>query len=219
MSKLMRIKICCIASVEEAALAIRFGANAVGFVSAMPSGPGVIPDDRIAQIVPSIPPGIATFLLTSAQDAETIIAQQRKFAVSTLQIVDTIAPASLEAIRTALPGVALVKVIHVAGPDAVTEAIRVAPLVDALLLDSGNPSAPVKELGGTGRVHDWSISRTIVERSPVPVFLAGGLKPENVAEAIRTVRPFGVDVCSGVRVNRVLDESRLAAYVSAVREA
>jgi phosphoribosylanthranilate isomerase len=95
----------------------------------------------------------------------------------------------------------------------------VAPEVDALLLDSGNQSLPVKELGGTGRTHDWSVSRRIVEAAPVPVYLAGGLTPDNVGEAVRRVRPFGVDVCSGVRSGGRLDEARLAAFAAAVRAA
>ncbi len=198
---------------------MRYGANALGFVSAMPSGPGVIPGTLIARIIPGIPPGVATFLLTSAQDKAPIVSQQRKFGVTTLQLVDTIADDVLEGIRAALPGTALVQVIHVTGPASVDAATHVAPLVDALLLDSGNPAAAVKELGGTGRVHDWTISRAIVERVNIPVFLAGGLRPENVAEAVQRVHPFGVDVCSGVRVNGALNEPLLAAFVRAVRDA
>jgi phosphoribosylanthranilate isomerase len=87
--------------------------------------------------------------------------------------------------------------------------------VDALLLDSGNQALAVKELGGTGRRHDWAISRTIVEAASVPVWLAGGLTADNVAEAVATVRPFGLDVCSGVRVAGALDEGTLAAFVRA----
>ena len=108
------------------------------------------------------------------------------------------------------------QVIHVTGPESVREALQVASLVDALLLDSGNQSLAVKELGGTGRVHDWSLSRDIVRESPVSVFLAGGLRPDNVAEAIRAVQPFGVDLCSGVRTDGHLDENKLAAFFAAV---
>ncbi len=153
-----RVKICCIASTEEASLAIRYGASAVGLVSAMPSGPGPISEELIAEIAKTIPPPIASFLLTSRKDVRSIIAQQRKCATNTIQLCDAIDDATYEELRDAMPGVALVQVIHVLGPESVDEALRVAPRVNALLLDSGNPALPVKVLGGTGRPHDWKIS-------------------------------------------------------------
>jgi len=207
-----RIKICCIAGIEEARLAIRYGASAIGLVSAMPSGPGPIPEERIAEIVRSIPPGIASFLLTSKQDAPSIIEQQRRLRANTLQLVDAVAIDVYRALRDALPGIGIVQVVHVLGEESIDEALRVASHVDAILLDSGNPRLAVKELGGTGRRHDWSISRKIREAVDVPVFLAGGLNAENVAEAIQQVGPFGLDVCSGVRTNGKLDESKLAGF-------
>ena len=214
-----RIKVCCITTPEEAALAMRHGAAAVGLVSAMPSGPGVISEEQIATIAARVPPGVATFLLTSRTAAVEILAQQRRCGVNTLQLVDRVAPGTHATLRSALPGIKLVQVIHVGGEESVEEARQVAQEVDAILLDSGNQRLPVKELGGTGRTHDWSVSRRIVEAAPVPVYLAGGLTPDNVGEAVRRVRPFGVDVCSGVRSGGRLDEARLAAFVAAVRAA
>ncbi len=196
-----RIKICCISSVEEAHLAIRYGASALGLVSAMPSGPGVITEQRITEIADTLPPGIASFLLTSSQDVETIIEQQRRCHVNTLQCVDSLPQGSYRRLREALPGIALVQVIHVRDQAALEEARAAAPYVHAVLLDSGNPSLAVKELGGTGRVHDWTISRHIREALDVPIYLAGGLTAENVGDAIRQVGPFGLDLCSGVRTN------------------
>jgi phosphoribosylanthranilate isomerase len=207
-----RVKICCISSIQEARLAIRYGASALGLVSAMPSGPGVIAEDEIARIAATIPPGVASFLLTSQQDVENIIAQQRRCRVNTLQLVDSLPEKSYPRLREALPGIALVQVIHVRSLDALEEARRIAPHVQALLLDSGNPALAIKELGGTGRVHDWEISRAIREAVEVPVFLAGGLKAENVREAIQRVGAFGLDLCSGVRTNGHLDESKLAQF-------
>ncbi len=212
-----RVKICCIASVEEAQLAIRYGANAIGLVSAMPSGPGPIPEETIAEIAPKAPPGVATFLLTCLDDPDAIIAQQRRTRVNTIQLCDRIRHTDYAKLRDAMPGVALVQVIHVTGAESVEEALRVAPHVGAILLDSGNQSLAVKELGGTGRVHDWALSARIVRSVPRPVYLAGGLKPENVAEAIRRVRPFGLDVCSGLRTNGALDESKLAGFFAAIQ--
>lgn len=213
-----RVKICCIASLDEAWLAIRAGASALGLLSAMPSGPGIIDERTIAEIAGAVPPPVATFLLTSLQEPSAIVEQRRRCQTNTIQLCDRLRPGAHSELRRALPGIALVQVIHVTGPDAVSESRAVAPLVNALLLDSGNPSLPVKELGGTGRVHDWSISRRIREESPVPVFLAGGLTSDNVAEAVKQVRPFGLDLCRGVRTKGRLDEKKLHAFFCAAAQ-
>ena len=210
------IKICCMASREEARLAISAGASAVGLVSAMPSGPGPIADSLIADIAAIVPPPIATFLLTCRQDADSIIEQHSMCRTSTLQLVDSMAPAELEKLRARLPGIKLVQVIHVGGEESIDEARMIAPFVDALLLDSGNQKLAVKELGGTGRVHDWHISRRIRDAVDVPLFLAGGLNAGNVAAAVAAVQPHGVDVCSGVRTEGKLDAAKLHAFVAAM---
>jgi phosphoribosylanthranilate isomerase len=209
-----RVKICCIASREEAWTAIRAGASALGLVSAMPSGPGPIEEELISEIAARIPPAIASFLLTSKQDAHSIIEQQRRCKVNTVQICDRLERGSYEELREAMPGVALVQVIHVSGEESIEEALLVAPHVNAVLLDSGNQQLAVKELGGTGRRHDWAISRRIREQLNIPVFLAGGLRAENVREAVETVGAFGLDVCSGVRTEGRLDEQKLSAFFS-----
>ena len=214
-----RVKICCIRSIEEARLAIRLGATALGLVSEMPSGPGTIPEPLIAEIAAAVPPPTATFLLTSRTDRQGIIAQQKRCRVNTIQICDSVPLGTLTALRRALPGVSLVQVIHVNGEESVAEALQVAREADALLLDSGDRSLPVKELGGTGRKHDWSLSARIVSDLPIPVFLAGGLNPANVAEALGTVRPFGVDLCTGVRTAGALDEQKLARFMEAIAAA
>ena len=193
-------------------MAIDAGASAVGLVSAMPSGPGPIPEELIAEIAATIPPGVSSFLLTCLQDAASIIDQQRRLRVNTIQICDRLTQGSYDDLREALPGISLVQVIHVTGPEAVDEAIGIAPHVDAILLDSGNQSLEIKELGGTGRTHDWNLSRKIREAIDVPLFLAGGLNPSNVATAIREVQPFGIDVCSGLRTNGNLDRVKLEAF-------
>ena len=213
-----RVKVCCIASVEEARLAIAQGASAIGLVSEMPSGPGVIPEPLIAEIAASVPPAIGTFLLTCRQTVPGIVEQHRRTRVNTIQICDDLAEGALGELRTALPGVSLVQVIHVDGEDAIARAAAAAPSVDAILLDSGNQKLAVKELGGTGRRHDWSMSRRIRDQVDVPVYLAGGLQAENVAEAIATVRPFALDVCSGVRTDGRLDAARLARFFAAVKQ-
>ncbi len=212
-----RIKICCIASLEEARLAVAAGADAVGLVSEMLSGPGVIPEPLIGEIAAAVPPPTAVFLLTCLDDVDELAAQQRRCRANVLQLVDRVAPEVRTRLRDELPGVRIVQVVHVRDEASVEEAVATADTADALLLDSGDPSRPVKELGGTGRTHDWALSARIVREAPVPVILAGGLKPENVGEAVRAVRPFGVDVCSGVRTDGALDAAKLQAFVAAVR--
>jgi phosphoribosylanthranilate isomerase len=170
------------------------------------------------EIARTVPPGVATFLLTCETTAEPIIAQQRFCGTNTIQLVDDVEPAVHQRLRDALPGIALVQVVHVQGDDSVRRAVEIAPLVDAILLDSGNPSLPTKVLGGTGRAHDWSVSRRIRDAVRVPIFLAGGLTPANVHLAIQQVSPFGVDVCSGLRIDGTLDEARLAAFMRAVND-
>lgn len=214
-----KVKVCCIGSIREAWTAIEYGASALGLVSAMPSGPGVIPDDLISQIAGSVPPSVSSFLLTSRQNVGAIVRQQRRAGANTIQLCDRLASGNCARLRRALPGIAIVQVIHVAGGESVEEALGVARDVNGILLDSGNQALAVKELGGTGRTHDWSISRRIREAVDVPVFLAGGLNAGNVAEAIREVGPFGVDVCSGVRTGGKLDEAKLADFFRGIEGA
>jgi phosphoribosylanthranilate isomerase len=214
-----RVKVCCIKSVAEAWMAIEAGAAALGLVSQMPSGPGVISDELAAEIAAQVPPGVDAFLLTAHREPEALVEQNRAVKARALQLVDALPAGAHAALRRALPGVKLVQVIHVVGPEALDEAVAVAGQVDAILLDSGNPSLQVKELGGTGRRHDWEISRRIRERVGVPLFLAGGLRPENAREAIATVRPFGLDVCSGLRSGDdfALDPDKLERFMAATR--
>ncbi|MGA8537932.1 MAG: phosphoribosylanthranilate isomerase [Terriglobales bacterium] len=216
---LPRVKICCIGSAEEAALAIECGASALGLVSHMPSGPGVISDELIAKIAATVPPPIGTFLLTSRQRVSDIVEQQRFCRTNTIQLCDHLAQGTHRDLKDALPGISIVQVIHVTGPESVDEAASVAPHVDAILLDSGNRKLSIKELGGTGRTHDWSLSRAIRERIGIPLFLAGGLTPENAGQAIAEVVPFGLDVCSGVRTDGQLDATKLKRFFSAVQGA
>ncbi|NIP80885.1 MAG: phosphoribosylanthranilate isomerase [Gemmatimonadetes bacterium] len=211
-----RFKICCIRDERELELAVEHGASAVGLVSAMPSGPGPIDEAAIARLLPRVPPGVTSFLLTSLTDPEALIDQHRRLPADALQLVDRLPDGAHARLRAGLPGVRLVQVLHVEGPEAVDEARRLAGRVDAFLLDSGRPGLALKELGGTGRVHDWAISRRVVGAVDRPVFLAGGLRPDNVADAIARVAPYAVDVCTGVRTDGVLDPDRLAAFARAV---
>lgn len=217
-----RLKVCCISSVEEAAIAVRAGADALGLVAEMPSGPGPIGDALIREIAKAAPPGVATFLLTSRTEPEAVVEHVLSTGVNTVQLVDDVPEETYAALRRSAPSVRIVQVLHVQDRGVVREAERVSAWVDAILLDSGRPGAPVKELGGTGRVHDWELSAEVVRRvgrSGRPVYLAGGIRPENVGEAMMRVRPFGIDLCSGVRTSGRLDAGKVGALVMAMRGA
>jgi phosphoribosylanthranilate isomerase len=212
-----RIKICCIGSPAEANLAVAHGASALGFVSEMPSGPGVISDELITEIVATVPKFIGTFLLTSRTQPAPIIDHVRRCGTNTVQLVDAVADDVYRDLRRELPQIRIVQVVHMTGDGAIDEAQRVSSLADALLLDSGNPALPVKELGGTGRTHDWDRSRKVVESVKCPVFLAGGLTPANILDAVRQVQPYGVDICSGVRSEGRLDPVKLTDLFASIR--
>ena len=211
-----RVKICCISSIEEAKMAIEYGAAALGLVGQMPSGPGVIGDALISEIVKTVPPTISTFLLTSETKPQDIITHYKRVQTTTIQIVDELENRAYELLRSELPNVKLVQVIHVIDENSIKEAVEISNYVDAILLDSGNPNLSVKELGGTGRTHNWELSREIRKSIPIPLFLAGGLNKDNVNQAIATVQPFGIDLCSSVRTNGKLDQQKLKDFFRAI---
>ena len=212
-----RVKICCIASVQEAALAVAAGVDALGLVGAMPSGPGTVDDLTIQQIASWAPPAVSTFLLTSETSAEAIADHVRRTGVSTVQVVSHIDPAESARLAALLPAVRRVQVVHVEDEGALALMADYAAHVHGFLLDSGRPS--LSELGGTGRVHDWRVSSAFVRASSRPVVLAGGLTAANVEEAVRTVRPYGLDVCSGLRSEGALDTAKLGAFMRAAARA
>jgi phosphoribosylanthranilate isomerase len=212
-----KVKICCISSIEEAKNALEFGADVLGLVAKMPSGPGTLEDNLIAEIVKSIPSETTTFLLTPKTNPHEIIEHQRLTGTNCIQLVDAVKIEDYKTLRVNLPYIQLIQVIHVTGEASIEEAKRYAEVADMILLDSGYPNLKIKELGGTGRVHNWELSRKIVESISKPVFLAGGLKPENIREAIETVKPYGVDLCSGVRTDGKLDLEKLGWFFEETR--
>ena len=213
---LPRFKVCCIQSIAEARLAIAHGASALGLVSAMPSGPGVLEEDQIRAIATSVPPPVATFLLTSLTDASLLIEQARYCACSTLQLCHRTTADTRRRIRKHAPALRIVQVVHITSPESVNEARAAEQGSDALLLDSGRATAQQQELGGTGRTHDWILSRKIVRAATVPVFLAGGLNAANVRDAWRQVQPFALDLCGSLRTQNALDDAKLQAFVDAL---
>lgn len=216
-SEYPHVKICCISSIDEANLAIQYGAGAIGLVGKMPSGPGVIGDRLISEIAANVPKQVETFLLTSETSEEEIIKHHKIVNTSTIQIVDRVNTKVYQTLRNELYGIRLVQVIHVLNDDSVTEAVQYAEFADALLLDSGNPGLSIKQLGGTGRTHNWELSRAIRESVDIPVYLAGGINPGNVKEAFNFVKPYGIDLCSGVRTDGKMDEVKLKKFFEEVR--
>lgn len=212
-----KVKICCISTQEEAKMALKFGADVLGLVAKKPSGPGTIDDDVIHKIVKSVPSETLTFLLTPQTNPSEIILHQRLTGTNCIQLVDAVKVEDYKILRDNLPNIKLIQVIHVLDDDSVEEAIQYARFADVILLDSGNPNLAVKELGGTGRVHNWELSRKIVESITKPVFLAGGLNPENIRDAIAYVKPYGVDICSGVRTNGKLDLEKLERFFKEIK--
>lgn len=214
-----RIKICCISSVEEANQAVLSGADAIGLVGEMPSGPGVIDDELIREISASVPPAVGTFLLTERTLASEIADHVNYCGTNTVQVVNHIDPGEWLKLLEQLPAATRrVQVVHVEGGEALELVEQYAPFVHAFLLDSGRPSAKVPELGGTGRVHDWDVSARFVELSPKPVFLAGGINEANVQYAISKVKPFGLDICSSVRIDGKLSREKLIEFVHSMSE-
>ena len=207
-----KVKICCIQSIEEAQIAIDNGTYAIGLVSEMPSGPGVISESKIKEIAEWVPDDIKTVLLTSLQNADKIIEQHEYCNTDVLQLVDSQEIITYQILKKELPNAEIMQVVHVIDDDSVSKAVNISKYVDMILLDSGNPKLETKELGGTGRTHNWRISREIVNEVDIPVFLAGGLTPDNVAGAVERVIPFGVDLCTGVRLDGKLDGEKVKLF-------
>lgn len=179
-------------------IAAAAGADAIGLLVGQrhPSG-DFIPVEQAAQIAAACPPFVTPVLVTHVEDVGGIHALASGAGVSTIQVHSDLSPAGVRALRE-LGRYRLLKAYHVTGPESLGYGEAYRGIVDGFVLDSLN--AATGQVGGTGLTHDWALSRAIVERYPdVPVILAGGLKPENVAAAVAQVRPYGVDVNSGTK--------------------
>jgi phosphoribosylanthranilate isomerase len=212
-----QIKICCMSSIEDVHHAIKAGADAVGFVCAIPTSARTIDINIVESITSKVEPSKDTFLLTSEKTAEEIAEKALLAGVNTVQILSYLGPHEYERLQKLLPNIKFVQVVHIENESSLNSIEAYGRYVHAFLLDSGKPNSSIPEYGGTGRTHDWSISAKFVQRTTHPVFLAGGLTPDNVGEAIKAVRPYGVDLCSGVRTNNALDHYKLEKFIKAVR--
>lgn len=193
----MKVKICGNTSLEDATVAISAGADGLGFLI----GLKYPTDDEItapqaAAIIAELPPLIATVLVTHSGDAAWVIETCRSIGANTVQLHAEFNPGDVPRLRAELRGVKLIKAVQVRGADSIAEAAEASKYYDAILVDT----ATATRIGGTGQIHDWRISSQIVETTSAPVILAGGLTPENVREAIITVKPYAVDVNSGVEL-------------------
>ncbi|MDZ7629315.1 MAG: phosphoribosylanthranilate isomerase [Parvularculaceae bacterium] len=217
-------KICCMQSEAEIDMAAAAGAFAVGIVGPMPNGAGFLDDATAARLarygVKHHGDKLWVTLLTKRTRGDDIAAHVAAIGANAVQLVDRPEDGAYGFLRARFPALKILQVVHVEDGRAVDDAREAAPFVDAVLLDSGKPSAATPTFGGTGDRHDWSISRRIVESLDKPVFLAGGLNPSNAAEALSAVRPFGLDICSGLRDRGrgdALIPERLAAFAAALK--
>ncbi len=200
-------------------MAVGHGVDAVGLLGCMPSSPRAIDMDLARQIASVVPVAVETFLLTASLSGEEIAEQAKYCGVTAIQIAQHVDPIEYQHIATRLPHIKRVQVVHVEDESALDLIDVYEPHVHAFILDSGSTGATVADLGGTGRVHDWRISSEFVRRTSKPVFLAGGLNPRNVRDAISVMAPFGIDLCSGVRRNNKLDAGLLDEFTTNVWKA
>lgn len=206
----MRTKICGINNKDDMERALKAGASALGFLVGITHvAEDKVDADTARQLISIMPPFTTSVAVTHLTNANDIIELVKYIMSTTVQIHDYIPPYEVSLIKEALPGIKIIKAIHVTGPESLDLANSFEPFVDALLLDSRTTD----RLGGTGITHDWDLSSLIVRSSKVPVILAGGLNPENVYQAVRKVHPFAVDVNSGVETNQKKDYQKIVKFI------
>ena len=212
----MRIKFCGTTSPMDVQCAIDAGCDALGFIMGVThQSSDVVTPAEAAEMVRRLPPFIEPVAVTHLQGTDDLINLVRDSRCTTLQIQDAIEPSEMDTIRDALPFAKIVKAVHVIDESAIKVGKLYEPYADALILDSRTR----EKIGGTGIPHDWNISATIVANSAIPVILAGGLTPGNVAEAIRRVRPYGVDVHTGIKRDSVRDPEKTLMFAREARGA
>lgn len=209
----VRVKVSCVRSPEEARRAVSFGAAAIGVASHVPFTSAGLSDEEITAIASAVEPEVGTFLLTDLEDPAAIAEQAVRCGVNTVQLWSELSAAAYVEIRRSAPDLSIAQTIHVVDEGAIEKARELAGVADALVLGSTNPEPPFRWDSPHGRTHDWQISRRIAESAMIPVILSGGLTHLNVADAVRAVRPYGVEVCSGVRRDGALDTSMLVQFL------
>ena len=215
----VRVQIAGVSSVEEALAAADAGVDALGFTVRLPTGVhDGLTEAKARSIVAGLPPFVASVAITYVGAPREAVELCRYLGVTTLQLHGPFPTTEIPVLRVGLPHLKIIRAVHVTGPEAVAQARALARQVDALILDTYDPDTG--RHGATGKTHDWAISRQIVDEVPVPVILAGGLTPDNVAAAIAAVRPWGVDVHTGIeRPDGSRDLDRIRAFVRNTRAA
>lgn len=213
----MFVKICGIRRLEDALAALAFGADGLGFlVGRKHHSPDFLDESDAAAIVAALPPNTSSVLVTHLADPDDIVTLATAIGVTIIQLHGDTSPAQAAVIKHRLPHIKTYKAIHVIDTESIDTAQQYATVVDAIVLDTVNLATD--QVGGTGQTHDWSLSRQIVEQLPIPVILAGGLTPDNVGEAIRRVRPYGVDVNSGTKgCDGYKDHARLQRFIAGAK--
>ena len=195
----MYVKICGVRRQEDALLAAELGADAIGLlVGQKHTSPDFIFTTVAKDIARALPPSVEAVLVTHVEDLDELERLLQQSEIRTIQLHSEIAPSSVERLRGRLPHLKIFKSINIISADSVAYPEAFEKLVGGFVLDSINVATG--QLGGTGKTHDWSVSRQIVMRYlEIPIILAGGLNSENVRSAIEYVHPFGVDVNSGTK--------------------
>ena len=207
----MRVKICGTATFADLDCAVAAGADAVGFLMGITHvTQDAVTPETAAAMVATLPPFIVPVAVTHLTKPSDLIRIVELARCTTLQIQDVVTPDDIAEVREALPYLRIMKAVHVMDESAIATAKYFSDTADAILLDTRTAD----RIGGTGITHDWNISAKIVK-----VILAGGLTPENVTEAIIRVRPYAVDVHTGVKKNGVRDAERTRAFVTNARTA
>ncbi len=191
-----RVKICGIKTLEDALAAAEAGADELGFHVGLTGARAPLEADNVAKIIAELPENVESVMVTSVTEAEQLIQLARKTGAQVIQLYGDATPETIGDVRKALPGIKVWKVLNVSDESSIEKAKEYQDSADAIALDTLNKETGVR--GGTGKTHDWNISKKIVESISIPVILAGGLNPENVADAVKTVHPYGLDVNSGV---------------------
>ena len=211
----VRTKICGITREEDLTVAMDAGADAIGFLVGVPSSPRNLTLERAETLLDQVPIFIDSIVVTAPKSIEWLVEIYERLKPSGIQIHGK-EELDSSIIHEKIEDVNLIKTVYVT-EDALNETvIKDLKTFDAVLLDSFSQG----QYGGTGKVHDWILSRQIKEAvSPIPVILAGGLNPENVKEAILAVEPYAVDVASGVEANPgIKDQSKVRAFVENAKQ-
>lgn len=219
-----KVKICGMRCAEDVDMAVRCGADAVGFITEVPvHTPRKIDSDTASRLIGRVPPFVDSVLVIMPADARQALELIRKGRPDAIQIHNDLGARDIGMIRDGLDGnrQRIIKTLTVpAGAGraarsliAQIEELESSGLIDAVLLDSAKAGMS----GGTGLTHDWSVSREIVENTEIPIILAGGLRPENVRSAVEEVRPFAVDTASGVETEGKKDPAKVSRFIKEAR--